>query len=192
MTEFERLSSLKFSFESRYYEGDHNREEDKEAGSAKGSGDAELVRDIVMENAPCPGSASALSLSAEAALEAKRERLMRKVELAKQGWTGVAVTAGPEPSQSQSESKAEGADDLDTTPYEEIDEDEEEEEGDGADQTVLRRPPVGELPSFIPLSRDSGDEDGGDEAAVADSLSSAAKDDSVVAANEEEFEERLI
>ena len=145
-----------------------------------------------MENAPCPGSASALSLSAEAALEAKRERLMRKVELAKQGWTGVAVTAGPEPSQSQSESKAEGGDDLDTTPYEEIDEDDEEEEGDGADQTVLRRPPVGELPSFIPLSRDSGDEDGGDEAAVADSLSSAAKDDSVVAANEEEFEERLI
>ena len=147
-----------------------------------------------MENAPCPSSASsAPSLSAEAALEAKRERLMRKVELAKQGWTGVAVTAaGPEPSQSQSESKAEGGDDLDTTPYEEIDEDEEEEEGDGADQTVLRRPPVGELPSFIPLSRDSGDEDGGDEVAVADSLSSVAKDNSLVAANEEEFEERLI
>ena len=147
----------------------------------------------MMENAPCPSpAASAPSLSAEAALEAKRERLMRKVELAKQGWTGVAVTAGPEPSQSQSESKAEGGDDLDTTPYEEIDDEEEEEEGDGADQTVLRRPPVGELPSFIPLSRDSGDEDGGDEAAVADSLSSAAKDNSLVAANEEEFEERLI
>ena len=144
-----------------------------------------------MENAPCPSSASAPSLSAEAALEAKRERLMRKVELAKQGWTGVAVTAGPEPSQSQSESKAEGADDLDTTPYEEIDEDEEEDDA-AADQTVLRRPPVGELPSFIPLSRDSGDEDGGDEVAVADSLSSAAKDNSLVAANEEEFEERLI
>ena len=142
----------------------------------------------MMENAPCPSSASAPSLSAEAALEAKRERLMRKVELAKQGWTGVAVTAGPEPSQSQS--KADGGDDLDTTPYEEIDEDEEEDDAT-ADQTVLRRPPVGELPSFIPLSRDSGDEDGGDEAAVADSLS-AAKDDSVVAANEEEFEERLI
>ena len=144
-----------------------------------------------MENAPCPSPASAPSLSAEAALEAKRERLMRKVELAKQGWTGVAVTAGPEPSQSQSESKAEGGDDLDTTPYEEIDEEEEEDDA-AADQTVLRRPPVGELPSFIPLSRDSGDEDGGDEVAVEDSLSSVAKDDSVVAANEEEFEERLI
>ena len=142
-----------------------------------------------MENAPCPSS-SASSLSAEAALEAKRKRLLRKVELAKQGWTGVATATG-EPSQSQSESKADG-DDLDTTPYEEIDEDEEEEEGDGADQTVLRRPPVGELPSFIPLSRDSGDEDGGDEVAVADSLSSVAKDNSLVAANEEEFEERLI
>ena len=141
-----------------------------------------------MENAPCPSS-SASSLSAEAALEAKRKRLLRKVELAKQGWTGVATATG-EPSQSQSESKADG-DDLDTTPYEEIDEDEEGDDA-AADQTVLRRPPVGELPSFIPLSRDSGDEDGGDEVAVADSLSSAAKDNSLVAANEEEFEERLI
>ena len=144
----------------------------------------------MMENAPCPSSAYAPSLSAEAALEAKRKRLMRKVELAKQGWTGLAVTAGPEPSQSQSESKADGDDDLDTTPYEEIDEDEEGDDA-AADQTVLRRPPLGELPSFIPLSRDSEDEDGGDEAAAADALS-AAKDDSAVVANDEEFEERLI
>ena len=132
-----------------------------------------------MENAP---STSASSLDADA-MEAKRKRLMKKVELAKQGWTGLG-TAG-EPIQCQTE-----GDDLDTTPYEEIDEDDEE----AADDTVLRRPPVGELPSFIPLSRDSDEEDGGDaEVAVTASLS-VAKDDGVAAAAkvEEEFEERLI
>ena len=147
-----------------------------------------------MENAPCPSSSSSASSLAAEAMETKRKRLMRKVELAKQGWTGLGTASELSRGQrNQSGStNADGGDLDDSGPYEEIDEDDEE---DAVDDTVLRRPPVGELPSFIPLSRESDDEDGDDggaEIAVADSLS-VAKDDGVVAdKGEEEFEERLI
>ena len=119
-------------------------------------------------------------------MEAKRKRLLRKVELAKQGWTGVAAVSEP------SRALVQGNGDLDDSgPYEEIDEgDEEDDDNAAADDTVLRRPPVGELPSFIPLSKDS-DEDGcggGDSVAVE---GGDAKGEAC-ATVEEEFEERLI
>ena len=173
-------STVKKQRTARYYEEDHKGGSAR--GAEKASSDEQLVRDIVMENA----SSSSSSLAADA-MEAKRKRLLRKVELAKQGWTGVAAVSEP------SRPLVQGSGDLDDSgPYEEIDEEEEEEDGDdnaAADDTVLRRPPVGELPSFIPLSKDS-DEDGcGDSVAVE---GGDAKGGACATAAEEEFEERLI
>ena len=171
---------------ARYYEEDHKGGRERGAGKAASS-DEQLVRDIVMENA---SSSSSSSLAAADSMEAKRKRLLRKVELAKQGWTGVAAVSEPTSSAVVQESNG----DLDDSgPYEEIDEGDEEEDGDNAvaDDTVLRRPPVGELPSFIPLSKDS-DEDvcgGGDSVAVEGGGESNGE---ACATVEEEFEERLI
>jgi len=68
--------------------------------------------------------------STSGALEAKRKRLLRKVELAKKTWGG------------------QGEDNLDDSgPYEEID------EGPAPCEDV--RAPMGELPSFIPLDSDA-------------------------------------
>ena len=148
-----------------------------------------------MENAPCPSSSSSASSLAAEAMETKRKRLMRKVELAKQGWTGLGTASELSRGQrvQSGSTNADGGDrgDLDDSgPYEEIDEDDEEE---AVDDTVLRRPPVGELPSFIPLSRESDDEDGDDGGAEIAVTESVTKDDGVVAdKGEEEFEERLI
>jgi hypothetical protein len=85
------------------------------------------------------------SSSTSNTLEAKRKRLFRKVELAKQGWTGVAVSA--EKNNAKDDSKLD-----DSGPYEEIpDEDE-------ADAIEESRTPLGDLPSYIPLdSSPSGD-----------------------------------
>jgi len=69
-------------------------------------------------------------------MEAKRKRLLRKIELAKQGWTGVTVTAEP----------AAALDD--SGPYERIDSAEEE-----------ARPPVGQLGDFISLAGYSSEEE---------------------------------
>ena len=92
----------------------------------------------------------------DAEFQAKRKRLLRKVELAKQGWTGIALVEDP---------KEEAEADLDDSgPYEEIDEDPEPE-----------RPPIGELPSFIPLESNNPSEES-----------------PIENKDEEEFEERLI
>ncbi len=72
---------------------------------------------------------SALSNS----LEAKRKRLLKKVELAKQAWAGVAPQE-----EKRAEDKEEDMDD--SGPYEEIDEEDEP-----------AREPIGDLPAFIPL-----------------------------------------
>ena len=106
-----------------------------------------------------------------AAYETRRRRLLQKVELAKQGWTGVAVT------------KEKVVDPDDSGPYEEIDEEEEEAE-------VVPRPPIGELPSFIPLGNCSSDEEG-----VEGKATESNKDTHILAdgvQEEEEYEERLI
>ncbi len=98
----------------------------------------------------------------DSSLQKKRERLLRKVELAKQGWTGVAVSVVPMTSPAISKKEDSPApenvekaeeDNLDTTPYEEIDEGDLEE-----DEAEPRRPPVGDLPSYISLNSASQDQ----------------------------------
>ena len=72
-------------------------------------------------------------------MEAKRKRLLRRMELAKQGWAGVTVTTG-------GEAGDEGLDD--SGPYERIDSGEEE-----------ARPPIGQLGDFISLAGYSSEEE---------------------------------
>lgn len=67
--------------------------------------------------------------------EKKRQRLLKKVELAKQGWSGMGAT-----------SEKVGVDLDDSGPYEEID-----------DDYDPKRPPIGTLPSFISLSGSADD-----------------------------------
>ena len=69
-----------------------------------------------------------LSLFLESHLEEKRQRLLAKVELAKQGWTGVS-------SASKEASTSKSAPQIDS------------------------RPPIGNLPAFIPLGGDSSSEE---------------------------------
>ena len=80
-------------------------------------------------------------------LEAKRKRLLRKIELAKQGWTGVSVSMVKE------DNEDDAADDKldDSGPYEKIASDDDEE--------VVRRPPVGQLGDFISLAGYSSEDE---------------------------------
>ncbi len=135
---------------SRYYEGSEESASRAEAASNNTSTE-QLVRDIVLENT----SAVAAAPRSEDAtlLEAKRKRLMRKVELVKQGWTGVAAVRDAD---LDDKNQAIDGDSDDSGPYEEIDEDDGDDVGGG--DYLKSRPPVGELPSFIPLGKDS-DED---------------------------------
>ena len=82
---------------------------------------------------------------AEEMMETKRKRLLRKIELAKQGWTGVTVTPA------QDQVKDLGLDE--SGPYEQVagEVDEEEEE--------VSRPPVGTLGDFISLAGYSSEEE---------------------------------
>jgi len=76
--------------------------------------------------------------------EAKRKRLLRKIELAKQGWTGVTVTPAPGPDPGHDPGLDESG------PYEQMPEEEEE---------VMARPPVGSLGDFISLAGYSSEEE---------------------------------
>lgn len=115
--------------------------------------------------------------SLENSFEQKRQRLLKKVEMAKQGYkTAASITM-------QEKEVPEDNDlDLDDSgPYEEIDEDVDETESDIVID-MINRPPVRRLPSFIPLT--SG------------RIDSFQTDDKNVALpeeeEEEEYEERLI
>lgn len=70
--------------------------------------------------------------------EKKRQRLLKKVELAKQGWSGMGATT----------EKSNPIDLDDSGPYEEIDDDFDDDP---------KRPPIGTLPSFISLSGSADD-----------------------------------
>ena len=116
--------------------------------------------------------------SLENSFEQKRQRLLKKVEMAKQGYkTAASVTMQEEEKEVPEDNDL----DLDDSgPYEEIDEDVEETESDIVID-MINRPPVNRLPSFIPLT--SGQ------------IESFQTDDKNVALpeeEEEEYEERLI
>jgi len=82
---------------------------------------------------------------AEEVMETKRKRLLRKIELAKQGWTGVTVT----PAQDVNQDDELGLDE--SGPYEQVPGEAEEEE--------VSRPPVGTLGDFISLAGYSSEEE---------------------------------
>merc|ERR1712083_202469 len=79
---------------------------------------------------------------ADELMETKRKRLLRKIELAKQGWTGVTVTPAPDGNLE----KEVGLDE--SGPYEQVPEDVE-----------VVRPPVGTLGDFISLAGYSSEEE---------------------------------
>ena len=83
---------------------------------------------------------------AEEMMETKRKRLLRKIELAKQGWTGVTVT----PAQDGNQDDELGLDE--SGPYEQVAGEVEEEE-------EVSRPPVGALGDFISLAGYSSEEE---------------------------------
>jgi len=83
---------------------------------------------------------------AEEMMETKRKRLLRKIELAKQGWTGVTVT----PAQDGNQDDELGLDE--SGPYEQVAGEVEEEE-------EVSRPPVGTLGDFISLAGYSSEEE---------------------------------
>ena len=76
-------------------------------------------------------------------LESKRKRLLRKIELAKQGWTGVSVSV----------IKDETEELNDSGPYEKIDSD-----SSGEEEKVSREP-VGQLGDFISLAGYSSEDE---------------------------------
>ncbi len=94
--------------------------------------DKEEVEDCDTDSATVDATSSTL--------QAKRQRLMRKVELAKQGWSGMATTNVHDPD--------------DSGPYEEIPDDDYEDNDDLPD-----RAPLGALPAFIPLKHEQETED---------------------------------
>ena len=104
---------------TRYYE-DKGKEEDKETQEIQDA--AEVTPE----------------------LESKRKRLLRKIELAKQGWTGVSVSVIKD----EAEEKLD-----DSGPYEKIDSD-----SSGEDEVVTREP-IGQLGDFISLAGYSSEDE---------------------------------
>jgi len=82
-------------------------------------------------------------------MEAKRKRLLRKIELAKRGWTGVtvSVTGGADPGEKLD----------DSGPYEKIDSDSSDEEREK--ESTATRQPMGHLGDFISLAGYSSEEE---------------------------------
>ena len=82
-------------------------------------------------------------------MEAKRKRLLRKIELAKQGWTGVSVSAVIDEDEATPDDKLD-----DSGPYEKIASDDDEE-----DEVTTHRPPIGQLGDFISLAGYSSEDE---------------------------------
>lgn len=85
-------------------------------------------------------------------MEAKRKRLLRKIELAKQGWTGVTVSVTENPSEALNKPSTKL---NDSGPYERIDSESSDEENQGK----IDRKPIGQLGDFISLAGYSSEEE---------------------------------
>eukprot|EP00092_Neocalanus_flemingeri_P029485 GFUD01032015.1.p1 GENE.GFUD01032015.1~~GFUD01032015.1.p1 ORF type:complete len:839 (-),score=276.56 GFUD01032015.1:49-2565(-) len=81
-------------------------------------------------------------------MEAKRQRLLRKIELAKKGWSGVTVSVPAEVTTGKLD---------DSGPYEKIDSD--SSDGEGEEQGRAVREPIGQLGDFISLAGYSSEEE---------------------------------
>jgi len=111
--------------------------------------------------------------------EMKRQRLLRKVDLVKQGWSGIGAVQDNTSNGEPKKVCAPLVDLDDSGPYEEIDDDDDYEE----DHQIATRPPLGRLPSYISLSSTASD---------ATMTTSHLIVENHVEEEEEEFEERLI
>ena len=85
-------------------------------------------------------------------MEAKRRRLLRKIELAKQGWTGVSVSAVAGDTAHAPDSLEDSLASLASGPYETIPSEEEEE-------VSSSRPAMGQLGDFISLAGYSSEDE---------------------------------
>ena len=85
-------------------------------------------------------------------MEAKRKRLLRKIELAKQGWTGVSVSAVAGDTAHAPDSLEDSLASLASGPYETIPSEEEEE-------VSSSRPAMGQLGDFISLAGYSSEDE---------------------------------
>ena len=109
--------------------------------------------------------------------EMKRQRLLKKVEMVKQGWSGMGAVQETTEDDSKPNFTSNRVSHFldDSGPYEEIDDvDEDEDDND----LRSRRPPIGPLPTYISLSKNDD---------LIEAPENPVQDD-----GEEEFDERLI
>ena len=114
-----------------------------------------VTKDATPEEPETPEESSLTSATSEASseIEAKRKRLMRKIELAKQGWTGISVSVVDDDLEEDTVIHHDRDRLDDSGPYEKIPDDDEEEDA------VPQRPPVGQLGDFISLAGYSSEDE---------------------------------
>ena len=114
-----------------------------------------VTKDVTPEETKTTEESSLTSATSEASseIEAKRKRLMRKIELAKQGWTGISVSVVDDDLEEDTVIHHDRDRLDDSGPYEKIPDDDEEEDA------VPQRPPVGQLGDFISLAGYSSEDE---------------------------------
>jgi len=114
-----------------------------------------VTKEITPEEAETTEESSLTSAASEtnSEMEAKRKRLLRKIELAKQGWTGISVSLVDDLEEDtvihHDQEKLD-----ESGPYEKIADGDEEE-----DDSVSPRPPMGQLGDFISLAGYSSEDE---------------------------------
>ncbi len=114
-----------------------------------------VTKEITPEEAETTEESSLTSAASEtnSEMEAKRKRLLRKIELAKQGWTGISVSLVDDLEEDtvihHDQEKLD-----ESGPYEKIADGDEEE-----DDSVSQRPPIGQLGDFISLAGYSSEDE---------------------------------
>ena len=103
-----------------------------------------------------PGSTSSTFMTSETSseMEARRKRLLRKIELAKQGWTGISVSVVDEDEDLEEDTVIHHDKLDDSGPYEKI-----TDENDDLEESASSRPPIGQLGDFISLAGYSSEDE---------------------------------
>ena len=116
--------------------------------------EAVTIKEATPEETETTEESSLTSATSEVSseMEAKRKRLMRKIELAKQGWTGISVSVVDDDQEEDTVIHHDHDKLDDSGPYEKIPDDEEED-------AVPQRPPVGQLGDFISLAGYSSEDE---------------------------------
>ena len=114
-----------------------------------------VTKEVTPEEAETTEESSLTSATSEtnSEMEAKRKRLLRKIELAKQGWTGISVSVVDDDLEEDTVIHHDHGKLDDSGPYEKIPDDDEEED------FVPQRPPIGQLGDFISLAGYSSEDE---------------------------------